>query len=168
MQATQAAVAAIGKTCTHCHEGFRNCQRLSSPRVCGVAGAPLVSNSLILRRSINSARPGVGQFAARDIAARRDPLVHFGRGQPEQLGQQRVHFLFELTEVARPFGGLGQADVLFALPLHGMKQQHAVGRHQAPRAGRKRPQRGRRTFAGHDAGHAQPRSRISVISDTAQ
>jgi len=23
-EATQAAVSAIGKTCTHCHEGFRN------------------------------------------------------------------------------------------------------------------------------------------------
>ena len=101
--------------------------------------------------STSSAMPGVGQLAADDVAARVDPLVHQARRHAEQMGEQLVHFLFELAEVAGPFGRFREADVFFALPAHRMEQHHAVGRDDPPLAGGERPERGRRAFAGDDA-----------------
>ncbi len=91
------------------------------------------------------------QLRTANVAAWVDPLGHLRFGDAEHLGQQLVHVGFQATEVARPFGGFGQADMLFALPFHGMKQQDTVGGHQPAAAGGERPQGGRRAFAGHDA-----------------
>ena len=65
--------------------------------------------------------PCCRQIAAGDVATRIDPLAHDLGIYAEQLGQQPVHVLLELAEVAGPFGGFGQADVFLALPPHGMK-----------------------------------------------
>ena len=79
---------------------------------------------------------------------------HLGRNA-EQLSQQRVHVLLELAEVAGPFGSFGQADVLFALPAHRVKQHHAERRDDPAVAGGERPKCGRRALARDDAGRLQ-------------
>jgi len=94
----------------------------------------------------------IGEFAADDVSARIDPLVHQAGRHAEQVGQEFVHLLFEMPKVAGPFGRFSEADVFFALPAHRVKQHHTVGSDDPPLAGSERPEGGGGTFAGDDAG----------------
>src|SRR5688500_9029707 len=68
------------------------------------------------------------------------------------MGQQRVHILLELAEMASPLSRLGEADILLTLPPHRVEQHNAKWSDDSPPTGRKWPQRRRRTFARDDAG----------------
>ena len=52
--------------------------------------------------------------------------------------------------MASPFFSLDEPHVLFALPLHGVEQEHTQRRHNAAATRRKRPKSRRRAFARHD------------------
>ena len=97
---------------------------------------------------------GGGELSAGDVAAGVDPIAHDFGLDAEQVGQERVHVLFELAEMAGPLGGLGEADVFFALPAHGVKEHHAKGRDNSSHTGGEGPERGRGAFAGDDAGRS--------------
>ena len=141
---TSARIGDGFRTCSDC---WRSLQRLYArcftfaPRwALPLADGLGSSNSAQHVERDHLGQPRRGQLGPADVPARVDPLVHHLARRAEQVGQQGVHVLFELPEVPGPLGRLGQADVLFALPPHGVEQQHAARRDHPPLARGKRPQ----------------------------
>src|SRR6187549_2829813 len=58
--------------------------------------------------------------------------------------------------MASPFGSFGKPNVFFALPTHRVKEQDAKRRNDPAVAGRERPERRGRAFAGDNAGCIEP------------